>query len=176
MYLRMPGFRQTGPGARAAHLELELLYLTASSRFNLCVTLFFLSYIDILLPILYYCKPENRASAKNITYSGSHSQQAAEPASSPHLSSPSPPHHLPLLSFSTLPDSKCPEDRLWIDAHISSAKTHFPHRGKSSQRPQSMEQNRADAARETLANNLSFLSLSFFISQVEMGSEATSFL
>lgn len=92
MYLRMPGFRQTGPGARAAHLELELLYLTASSRFNMCVTLFFLSYIDILLPILYCCKPENRASAKNITYSGSHSQQVAEPASSPHLSSPPPPH------------------------------------------------------------------------------------
>lgn len=39
-----------------------------------------------------------------------------------------------------------------------------------------MEQNQADAARETLANNLSSLSLSFFISQVEMGSEATSFL
>lgn len=39
-----------------------------------------------------------------------------------------------------------------------------------------MEQNRAAAARETVANNLSSLSLSFFIAQVERGSEATSFL
>lgn len=95
MYLRMPSFRQAGLGARATHLELEL-YLTVSNGFDLCVTLLFLFFFFYFLSILYRRKPENRASAKKITYSWSHSQQVAEPQVL-HLSAPSPSTSTPLL-------------------------------------------------------------------------------